>query len=122
MYGSKFFYNSDSGVEDAKIVSQTYRASRNSYDPKLLEKIKTMREKGFGKSLLEKNKYTVRGALIGGIVMIGTAMFFKKNLWGFSIIGIASGSLIGNVVGRAVTSYKENKESKEVSKNEVKSF
>ncbi len=119
MYGGNFFYNSDSDIEDAKIVSQTYRASRNSYDPKLLEKIKAMRENGFGKSLLEKNKYTVRGALIGGIVMIGTAMFFKKSLWGFSIIGIASGSLIGNVVGRAVTSYKQSQESKEISKNEV---
>ena len=100
MYGSSYFA---ANVEDATIVSQTYKSPIAAYDKDLLEKIKKLRSEGYGKTLLQKNTYVVRGGLIGGIVMAGVAMIFRKNIWGLAIIGIAGGGVVGHFVGNSLT-------------------
>jgi len=107
MYNSGYFA---ANVEDATIVSQTYRSPVGSYDKDFLDKIKKMKDKGYGKSLLEKNSYVVRGGVIGGIAMIGLAIVLRKNIWGFAIIGIASGSVLGKFLGEKLTN--KNKDGK----------
>lgn len=100
MYGILHF---SSNAEDATIVSQTYKPPIASYDKGLLDKIKKLRSSGYGKTLLEKNTYVVRGGLVGGVIMAGIAMIFKKNIWGLVIIGIAGGGIVGHFVGNSIT-------------------
>jgi uncharacterized membrane protein len=107
MYNSGYFAATD--IEDAKIVSQTYRSPILAYDKDLISKIKKLRSGGYGKSLLQKNSYVVRGALVGGVILVGFGMFFKKNIWGMAIIGLASGSVAGHFVGNFIENKKQDK-------------
>ena len=105
MYGT--YLNNNSNIEEAKVVAQTYRAPRNAYDSSVISKIKDLRADGYGKSLMQKSTYAVRGGIVGGVVFAGGAMFFKRNVWGFSILGIMAGTVTGYFVGKLITKKTE---------------
>ena len=69
-----------------------------------------MRATGYGTNLMQKNTFAVRGAIVGGVLGAGSAMFFKRSVWGFSIMGILLGSVAGFGIGKIIVNNNKNKE------------
>lgn len=96
------YYKSNYNIEDAVVVegntTKDDALKLKNYPSDIIDKVQSMRVGDYSKTLLQKNKTSINVALITTALGAGFAVYKKKNILIFSILGGLSGLAISNLI------------------------
>jgi hypothetical protein len=77
-----------------------------AYAHSTIKKMEDLKNGNYSSFSITKNKYTVKGGVIGAVAGIAMAMYFKKSIFAAALLGTIAGMLTGNIVGNIILKIK----------------
>jgi len=100
MYDSKFV-----DIDDAKVLPDVkFQEGKTPAD--IMNRLNALKNRQFASSLINENRNTTYGAMVGLATGFLTALWFKKSKIMYSLIGTVSGAFVGYSVN-TVQNYKQ---------------
>ena len=84
---------------DAKTVDSI---DPSQYPSNFLERMQKIVNGSFAGEFLTKSKYAIRGSLIGLVTGAVIAMYFKKSVFFYALIGTMGGIVVGHFAGEFI--------------------
>ena len=104
------YYDKVQNIEGAESTVEEKKAVNDSgFSKDIIAKVGAVADKSMTVNLFKKTSVSMKSGMVFALVGVGYALWKRKSIIKYGIGGTVAGLLIGNVFGKSLVDYSNNK-------------